>query len=517
MTKLLRENPYLWSILAIVLIAVLAFAVLTNAETKNEGAAGQYLKTTQKTATTDIPDVNAAELVRSVWESENWIHRVNTLYIRVENRWGGLRDTRLTLNPDDHDSDVRSGLYGILEYAFDFKQRRLQFLKYMLGEGYQLTIWDGVQSIEHNKFYIDGRENYWFYPTTDRIGLRVGKACLFDLSWPRAQIHPFFWWYTTEDAKKRSLKRHGRPEEWVITDRLDFCGHDCYILENRPPAETPMRWYVGSKDRLLYRNMWVPDGKVRWDHWTLDYKEVAEGCWLPMTQGGVPDGMSGIVTQVRINEELPDELFQMEFKEGVEVIDLRFGGMVTYPYDPNRTDEEWAEIRDRARRRAETEAEDRQSRDALIGKPAPAFPKNTTWLNSKPLTWKDLRGKVVILDFWAEWCGPCYIDLPKVGKLHREHDETGIVVIGVHPPGSKIEDIQKVVKKYELGYPICIDTPKPHGKKYGFGIMSSRCGEHGIPYAVVVDQEGNVAGYGESGKGIASVLGKARELAEKQP
>ena len=41
----------------------------------------------------------------------------------------------------------------------------------------------------------------------------------------------------------------------------------------------------------------------------------------------------------------------------------------------------------------------------------------------------------MILDFWAEWCGPCRNDLPGLGALHKKHPED-IVVIGIHPPGS---------------------------------------------------------------------------------
>lgn len=156
--------------------------------------------------------------------------------------------------------------------------------------------------------------------------------------------------------------------------------------------------------------------------------------------------------------------------------------------------------------------EAKQYRDGLSGMEAPAFPQNATWLNSKPLTWKDLWGKVVILDFWACWCVPCRKDLPVMRDLHKKREETGIIVIGVHTPGSKIEDIKKHIKKYDLGYPICIDTSKPAGAK-GFGMMSSEYGEDGIPYAVVINPEGEVAVCAETGCGVESILKHAIELA----
>ncbi len=527
MSKLSKENLRLWSYLVIAIFVVLGLAVLTNAETKNEGAASQYLKTTEKTATTDIPDVNAAELVRAVRQSENWIHRVNSLYIRIEGKWtrtpeaiaAYCAELKQQFPDADLDPKFHRGLQpsslDILEIAID--KQRLRKMHHRLRNRYYLKIWDGKQLLVHSKYFATKQEIYIIEIKPERID----EVLFGSISWLRAQPHSF--WWNPIDVEE-NLRYWGRPEAYVIAGRSKYRGVDCYVLEWKPlPRTGTRRWYVGTKDHLLYGNVVLNNNKLDSEYWTLDYREVAPGCWLPMMQGyELYDqdrrGESYLqvrhdvnVLEARINEKLPDELFQMEFKEGVKVVDARFGGVVTYPYKANRTDEEWREIIEKARKQPGRKAKEKQSKNALIGKPAPPFPQNASWLNSEPLTWKELAGKVVILDFWADWCGPCRNDLPLMSALHKKRQETGIIVIGIHTPGSKIENIRKVMKKYELNYPICIDAPAPRAAE-GFGAMSSMYGVTGIPYAFVIDREGNVTGHGW---GVSGVLGHAQELVKK--
>lgn len=517
MFALFKKNICVRLIVAIVALAILGFVLLMVAKLKVDGAG---------------TGVNAAELVRAVRESENWIHKVDSLMIRIESKWTstpkGIAAHRAELKKQFADLDpdperfwqLKPSYKGSLEYAFD--QRRLRFLHETPGKSSALKIWDGKQAMVHEKYFTYEQEIYALFPTPERIG----QNCFSDLSWLRAQPHSF-WWYPMD--VEEHLKYFGRPEDFVITGRSTYRGIHCYVLE-WDPGDVPglasglsYRWHIGVKDQRLYGHVWLTRKKPNIEHWTLDYKEVVDDCWFPMIQGYEvydKDTLGEIylrshrdlkVLEVRINEKLADELFQMEFKEGVQVGDSRFGGYVTYRYKANRTDEEWQEIREKARKRAEGDTAEKQFKDALTDKPAPPFPENATWLNSEPLTWKDLQGKVVILDFWADWCGPCKNDLPHMSDLHKEREKSGIVVIGIHTPGSRIEDIRKVMIKFDLNYPICIDTPKPPGGK-GFGAMSSKYAVDGIPYAFVIDEHGNVAGHG---RGVNNVLSKARELVER--
>jgi thiol-disulfide isomerase/thioredoxin len=405
---------------------------------------------------------------------------------------------------------------GTIEYAFD--RRRLRFLRDELGQR-GLEIWDGRQGMAHYKYFTHQQETYVLFNTTEKIGGRF----LLGMPWPRSQAHTF--WWTPLPAKEFWEDFSGHLEDFVITGRAGYRGVDCYVLENKNILGGRTRkWYVGVKDRLLYGNLLsTQTGRPEGESWTLDYREIAPGCWFPMTQGSEryednADGESCLqhrhnlkVLEVRVNEKLPDKLFQIEFEEGVEVADHRFGGLVTYPYKADRTDEQWQEIRERARKRADSDTEDNRARDALIGKPAPPFPENAEWLNSKPLTWEQLRGRVVILVFWAKWCGPCRNDFPYMSDLHKKSKQSAISVIGIHTLGSKIKDIKNVMKKYDLHCPVCINTPSPPDGK-GFGAMSSRYGVEGIPYAFVVDKQGNVAG--RAGH-VEYIIALVDELVEK--
>ncbi|MCA9074539.1 MAG: TlpA family protein disulfide reductase [Planctomycetaceae bacterium] len=67
----------------------------------------------------------------------------------------------------------------------------------------------------------------------------------------------------------------------------------------------------------------------------------------------------------------------------------------------------------------------------MIGQPAVEL-SIKEWKNGGPVSLKDLRGKVVLLDFWGHWCGPCVYRMPNLMKLHDEFEAKGLVIIAIH-------------------------------------------------------------------------------------
>jgi peroxiredoxin len=139
---------------------------------------------------------------------------------------------------------------------------------------------------------------------------------------------------------------------------------------------------------------------------------------------------------------------------------------------------------------------------ALVGKPAPDF--TLKGMDGKDVSLSDLKGHVVILDFWATWCGPCRASLPHLDKIYADHKADGVKAFAVDQREDKAT-VQKFVEQTKLGMPVLFDEEGQVGDKYGVS---------GIPQTVVIGKDGNVK-KATIGSGQDEVIRKAVEEALK--
>lgn len=105
-----------------------------------------------------------------------------------------------------------------------------------------------------------------------------------------------------------------------------------------------------------------------------------------------------------------------------------------------------------------------QAQEHGIDKSAPLYSLTgaTGWINSKPLGPKQLKNKVVLVDFWAYSCINCLRSLPYMEAWAQKYKDSGLVIIGVHTPefefGQKLPNVQRAVKKFGVTFPIALDS-----------------------------------------------------------
>lgn len=148
----------------------------------------------------------------------------------------------------------------------------------------------------------------------------------------------------------------------------------------------------------------------------------------------------------------------------------------------------------------------------------PALPKRqplaefqgiSQWLNSSPLTIADLKGDVVLLQFWTFGCSVCQLTLPFITRLHRQYEAQGLKVIGVHTPEFPFErdvnSVKSAVKQAQITYPVPIDNELRTWSAYQ---------ERFWPHLYLADRDGIIrfdyagaGAYGETEQAIRTLLG----------
>ncbi len=154
---------------------------------------------------------------------------------------------------------------------------------------------------------------------------------------------------------------------------------------------------------------------------------------------------------------------------------------------------------------------DRAAQIGLLGEPAPEI-NLKMWLVGDPVTLTDLRGRVVMLEFWATWCKPCQEMFPKLTSLHEQESKNGLEILAItrhymayggtlEAKNEELDLIRKTVGDHGVTFRVAVADDER---------LQSTYGANGLPTVVLIDRKGIVqyAGPGGEDPGFEKTLSR---------
>jgi thiol-disulfide isomerase/thioredoxin len=119
---------------------------------------------------------------------------------------------------------------------------------------------------------------------------------------------------------------------------------------------------------------------------------------------------------------------------------------------------------------------------------APLFAATLHDFDDKPFAFETLRGKPLIVNFWARWCGPCRQEIPELAAAHEKFGKSGLVIVGI-ALDDKVESTRDFAKAYEMRYTGLL------AKTGGIALMQAIGNPKAVvPFTLVIDRNGRVVG-----------------------